>query len=102
MDEPEWATAAVLTGFTQYTPVEGRPATQDTDVRVFYSADAIYFGFHVFDAEPDEILVFLTERDRSSFGNDWVRIMLDTFNDQRQACTFFVNPYGIQTDGMWL
>lgn len=66
LDEPEWEGAAVLTGFTQYTPVEGRPATQETEVRVFYSSDAIYFGFHVFDSEPDEILVFLTERDRSS------------------------------------
>lgn len=102
LDEPEWAEAAVLTGFTQYTPIEGRAATQETEVRVFYAPDAIYFGFHMLDSEPDEILVFLTERDRSSFGNDWVRIMLDTFNDQRQAYTFFVNAYGIQTDGIWL
>lgn len=102
LDEPEWAEAAVLGGFTQYTPVEGIPATQDTEVRVFYSADAIYFGFHVFDDDPDGILAFLTERDRSSFGNDWVRVMLDTFDDQRQAYSFFVNPYGIQTDGLWL
>ncbi len=102
LDEPEWADAAVLTGFTQYTPVEGRQATQETEVRIFYASDAIYFGFHVFDSEPDKILVNLTERDRSSFANDWVRIMLDTFNDQRQAYTFFVNAYGIQTDGIWL
>lgn len=102
LDEPEWARAAVLTDFSQYTPGEGIPATQETEVRVFYTQDAIYFGIYVYDTEPDEILVHLTERDRSSFRDDWVRVMLDTFNDERQAYSFFVNPFGIQTDGMWL
>jgi hypothetical protein len=101
LDESEWGSAAVLTGFTQYTPVEGVAASQRTEVRVFYAADAIYFGIHAYDDDPDGILVHYTERDRSSFGDDWVRIMLDTFDDQRQAYAFFVNPYGIQTDGMW-
>lgn len=101
LDEPEWATAAVLTDFTQYTPVEGDVASQDTEVLVFYSPDAIYFGFRVYDTEPDEIMAHLLERDRSQ-SDDWVRIMLDTFDDQRQAYTFFVSPLGLQSDGMWL
>lgn len=101
LDEPEWETAARLIGFTQYTPVEGAVASQDTEVRVFYSSDAIYFGFRVFDSEPENILVHLMERDRSQ-SDDWVRIMLDTFNDERQAYTFFISPFGIQSDGMWL
>ncbi len=102
LDEPEWASAAILTGFTQYTPIEGAVAKEETEVRVFYSSDAIYFGFHVFDSDPENILVHLTERDQSTRVDDWVRIMLDTFDDERQAYSFFVNPYGIQTDGLWL
>ncbi len=100
LDEPEWAAAAVLTDFTQYTPVEGAPASHDTEVRVFYAPDAIYFGVHVFD-NPDDILVHLMERDRSQ-SDDWIRFMLDTFNDDRSAYTFFISPFGIQSDGMWL
>jgi len=102
LDEPEWDRAVILTGFTQYTPLEGVAASEDTEVRVFYSPDAIYFGFHVFDSNPGDILVHLTERDQSTRVDDWVRIMLDTFDDQQQAYAFFVNPYGIQTDGTWL
>jgi len=101
LSEPEWERAAILGGFTQYTPVEGAPASQQTEVRVFYSPDAIYFGFRAFDSEPGNILVHLMERDRSQ-SDDWIRIMLDTFNDDRQAYTFFVSPFGIQSDGMWL
>ncbi len=101
LDEPEWEAAARLVDFTQYTPVEGAPASQDTEVRVFYSPEAIYFGIRMFDTEPENIRVHLLERDRSQ-SDDWIRIMLDTFNDERQAYTFFISPLGIQSDGMWL
>ena len=102
MEEDEWQDAAVLQGFTQYEPVEGIPSTEDTEVRVFYSGDAIYFGVRAYDAEPKLILARLGERDRSVFGDDWIRIILDTFDDQRQGYVFYVNPLGIQTDGLWI
>ncbi|MDE2872438.1 MAG: hypothetical protein OXQ94_12230, partial [Gemmatimonadota bacterium] len=34
IDEAVWADAPVLTGFTQFDPVEGVPATQRTEARV--------------------------------------------------------------------
>ena len=102
LEEAVWAEAAVLRDFTQYEPVEGIPATEATEVRVFYSGDAIYFGVLAFDTEPDRILARLGERDRSVFGDDWARIILDTFDDQRQGYVFYVNPLGIQTDGLWI
>ncbi len=44
LDEPVWRRAARLTGFSQYQPVDGRPADEPTEVLVWYSPDAIYFG----------------------------------------------------------
>ena len=102
VDEAVWDEAAVLSDFTQYEPVEGIPASEATEVRVFYSDDAIYFGVRAYDRDPSGILARLGERDRAVFSDDWVRIMLDTFNDQRQAYVFYVNPLGIQTDGLWI
>lgn len=102
LDDPVWQEAAVLLDFTQYEPVEGVVPGEPTEVRVFYSDDAIYFGVHAYDAEPDLIVARLGERDRSAFQDDWIRIMLDTFDDQRQAYVFYLNPLGIQTDGLWL
>ncbi len=102
LDEVEWESAAALTGFTQYEPVEGLPSTEETEIRVLYSPEAIFFGIRAFDTEPDLILARLGERDRAIFGDDWVRIILDTFNDQRQGYVFYVNPLGIQTDGYWI
>jgi hypothetical protein len=102
LDEEAWTRAAVLTGFTQYEPVEGIPGEGSTEVRVFYTSDAIYFSMRAVDSEPHLILAHMGERDRSVFTDDWFRIMLDTFDDHRQAYVFYVNPLGIQTDGLWI
>jgi hypothetical protein len=102
LDEATWTQAAILTDFTQYDPVEGIPATEPTEVRVFYTSDAIYFGIRAFDSEPDLVLANLGDRDRAALVDDWVRISLDTFDDQRQAYVFYANPLGLQADGLWI
>ncbi|MEJ2538576.1 MAG: DUF5916 domain-containing protein [Gemmatimonadota bacterium] len=102
LDESAWSQASRIGDFTQYEPVEGAPPQQRTEVLLFYDSDAIYFGVRAMDTEPDRVLARLGERDRSVFSDDWVRIMLDTFNDARQAYVFYVNPLGIQTDGLWI
>jgi hypothetical protein len=44
LNESAWAHAARLTGFSQYQPVDGRPAEEPTEVLVWYAPDAIWFG----------------------------------------------------------
>src|SRR6266705_3297768 len=48
LNEAAWRDAALLTGFNEYRPVEGRAAEDSTEVRVWYSAHAIYFGVRAF------------------------------------------------------
>jgi len=76
LDEAAWARAARLTDFSQYQPVDGRSAEEPTEVLVWYSAEAIYFGIRAF------------------------QILLDTNNDRRLAYLFGVNPLGVQQDGI--
>ena len=102
LDEPVWSAAAKLTGFTQYEPIEGRPALDDTDVYVFYTSDALYVGVRAHDRAPEEMRAKLGERDRAMMTDDWIRIMLDTFDDQRQSYVFYLTPLGIQSDGIWI
>ena len=83
LDEPAWLVASVLTGFSQYEPVDQRPATDTTQVLVWYSPTGIYFGIKAFeDAGP--VNATLADRDRID-GDDYVQLLLDTFDDQRQA-----------------
>ena len=99
LDEPVWADAVRLTGFSQYEPVDGRPAEERTDVRVWYAPDAIWFGIEARDRQP--AVIRATNADRDNIDNDdHVLIFLDTFNDRRRAFFFGVNPLGVQQDGI--
>lgn len=99
MSEPAWSNAALLTGFTQYLPVDGVPAADSTEVRVMYSDDAIYFGVHAFESHG-AVITSLTERDQIQ-SSDRIRLLLDTFDDRRRAFVFGATPLGVQGDGQF-
>lgn len=97
LDEPVWRSAPVLTGFSLYSPTDGRPAPDSTEVRVWYSATALYLGVRAF--EPHGIVrATLADRDRVGT-DDNIEIHLDPFEERRRAFVFIVNPLGIQGDG---
>jgi hypothetical protein len=97
LDESFWGEAAVLTGFSQFSPTDGLPAADSTQVLVWYSPTAIHFGIRAFEAHG-AVHATLADRDRIA-ADDHVQILLSTFNDGRQATVFAVNPYGVQSDG---
>lgn len=100
LDEAVWARAAVLRDFSQYLPNDNRPADDSTTVLVWYAPDAIYFGIRAYQ-DPGSVRATLADRDKIA-GDDYVQILLDTFNDHRQALVFGVNPLGAQADGTLL
>src|SRR4029079_12484971 len=99
LDEPVWSRATRLTGFWQYQPVDGRPAEEQTEVLVWYAADAIYFGIIAHDRNPAAIRSTVADRDNID-NDDSVVIALDTFHHRRRAFFFGVNPLGVQSDGV--
>jgi hypothetical protein len=99
LDDAAWARAARLTGFSQYQPIDGRPAEERTEVLAWYSPSAVYFAIVAMDRHPGSIRATVADRDRLD-QDDTVTIFLDTFNDRRRAFFFGVNPFGIQEDGV--
>ncbi|HET9294403.1 MAG TPA: DUF5916 domain-containing protein [Gemmatimonadales bacterium] len=99
LDEPVWEQATRLTDFHQFRPADGRPAVEETEVRVWYSPTAIYFGIIAHDRDPGSVRATNADRDNIG-GEDRVVIFLDTFNDHRRAYFFGVNPLGVQADGV--
>ncbi len=99
LSEPVWASATALGGFSQYQPVDGRPAEERTEVLVWYSPTAIHFGIVAHDRQPGSIHASVSDRDNIA-NDDNVTIYLDTFNDRRRAFFFGVNPLGVQDDGV--
>lgn len=97
LDEPVWQAAARLTGFSSYLPFDGRPAPDSTEVLVWYSPSAIWFGIRAFEAHGP-VHATLAARDRID-SDDYVQLLIDPFNDRRRAFIFGVNPLGVQADG---
>src|SRR3989449_960621 len=92
-----WAGAARLTGFSQYAPNDDVPAADSTQVLIWYSATAIYFGIRAFERHGRPTMT-LANRDQI-FDDDNVQLLLGTFHDGKQALMFAVNPVGVQGDG---
>ena len=99
LDDDIWKQAVVLKDFYQINPGDNTEPSKSTEVKIGYDARHIYFAFHCYD-EPDKIRATFANRD-NVFDEDNVRILLDTFNDQRRAYVIGFNPYGTQQDGIY-
>lgn len=98
LDEDVWADAARFGGFYQYLPVDGKAISDSTVVYAWYSPTAIYFGIQAYDTNG-EVRANLADRDKI-VNDDYVYLVLDTYNDSRQAFIFGANPLGQQADGI--
>lgn len=99
LDEPAWSSAAVFKDFYQTSPGYNTEPSRPTEVYMFYDEKHLYIGFKCWD-DPDKVRATVARRD-NVFGEDNVRVWLDTFNDQRRAYILGFNPYGIQQDGIY-
>ena len=100
LDEPEWQEVFVATDFTQYWPKDGAKSSQKTDVKVLYTDKYIYVGAKMYDSSPDSIMAPLFRRDGGET-SDWFSVLIDSYNDNKTAFSFSVNPLGVQKDLMY-
>ena len=98
LDPEEWKEAVVLKDFYQFNPGDNTAPTKPTEAFLGYDSKFLYLAFYCYD-EPDKVRASVAARDQV-FGEDNVRVYLDTFNDQRKAYLLGWNPFGIQQDGI--
>jgi hypothetical protein len=98
LDDEVWKQAVVLKDFLQVNPGDNIAPSKPTEMMIGYDARTFYMAFHCYD-EPDKVRATVAKRDEV-FGEDNVRIFLDTFNDQRRAYVVGFNPLGVQQDGI--
>ncbi|MDH5590613.1 MAG: carbohydrate binding family 9 domain-containing protein, partial [Gemmatimonadota bacterium] len=96
LEDAAWASARVVTGFTQVDPEEGRPVSQPTEARILFDDEALYVGLRLFDDQP--VSTRLGRRDMDLLDADWVGVVIDSYHDHRTAYSFDVNPSGVQRD----
>jgi hypothetical protein len=98
LDNPLWETEALkIEDFVQYTPKERGIPSERTVAYLGHDEKNLYIAFRCFDSQASKIRCSITKRD-GCLEDDWVIIMLDTFNEKRRAFTFVLNPAGVQMD----
>ena len=97
MDEPEWQKALRLEIPWEVWPGDNIKAAVATEVFIMYDDSHLYAGFKAHDPDAAKIRARLSDRDRA-FQDDFVGIVVDTFNDKRRGFEFFVNALGVQMD----
>ena len=98
LDEAVWQGSTPLMDFVQAEPVEGEPATEDTEVRVLFDDTAIFIGVRLHDANPAQIVTTDTSRDAGLGDQDSFQVIFDTFQDRQNGFVFGTNASGIQYD----
>lgn len=100
LDDEVWKTAATFKDFYQTSPGDNVAPSKPTETMIGYDAKTLYIAFHCFD-EPDKVRATVAKRDDVLNGTeDSIRVLLDTFNDQRKAYVLAFNPLGVQMDGI--
>jgi len=99
LDDEAWKSAPVLKDFYQTSPGDNIAPSKPTEAMIGYDEKHLYVAFKCYD-ETDKIRATLARRD-GVFGEDNVRVYLDTYNDQRRAYVLGFNPLGIQQDGIF-
>jgi len=92
---------AVVKGFIQRAPDDGRPATQPSEAYLGYDSRALHIVFIAHDGEPRQVRARLDHRESIAPDEDQVGIYIDTFRDRRRAYRFECNPLGVQDDAIY-
>ncbi len=100
LDDDIWQTIEPTGDFLQLTPNEGALPSQQSELRVAFDENFLYFAFQFFDTEPDKIRARNLERGGPNGNDDMVWLMLDTYNDNRNAYVFETNVLGTQDDAL--
>jgi hypothetical protein len=102
LDDEVWKQAAVFTEFRQAKPNPDNAPSDRTEVRVLYDTHGLYIGIICYDAEPRKISANTMAHDAESESesDDNVKILLDSFQDKRNAYVFIINPRGARSEGL--
>ena len=101
LDDDVWALAKPITDFHQIRPGDQTPTSEDTEVRILYTEDAIYIAARMDDSEPDLIATPTLRHGQGLGPDDRLVIILDPFNTRRTGYRFETNLNGVRHDALY-
>ncbi len=93
LDEAIYTDVPSVSDFIQQEPHEGQPATEKTEIWVFFDDKNVYFSARCWDSHPERMVVNEMRRDQQNiFQNENVTVVFDAFYDRRSGVFFQTNP----------
>ena len=118
LSDSVWQSAVPFGEFRMVEPQPNSNPTEKTELRVLYDEGSLYIGVLCMDSEPDRIAANTMAHDGAGgseggpmgFGfhhggpntssDDLIRVLIDPFEDKRNAYLFYVNPLGARSEGL--
>lgn len=97
LEEAVWKSPPTFTLDYETSPDDNVAAPVKTEMWIAYDDSNVYIAARAHDPDVNSIRARLRDRD-NAYNDDFLGVALDTFNDERRAFEFFVNPYGVQMD----
>jgi len=113
-----WQSAVPFGEFRMVEPQPNSNPTEKTELRVLYDEGSLYIGVLCMDSESGRIAANTMAHDGAGgseggpmgFGfhhggpntssDDLIRVLIDPFQDKRNAYLFYVNPLGARSEGL--
>ena len=99
LDDAVYREVPPIGGFIQEEPDIDQPATEKTDVWIFFDDKNVYVSARCWDSHPERIVATEMRRDdHGVLNNDSITVTLDTFYDRRTGFFFQTNALGARRD----
>lgn len=97
--DPVYSQVPAISDFVQQEPHEGEPATESTELWIFFDDTNLYVSARCLDSEPGRTVANEMRRDGDSLNrNDNIHLVFDTFHDHRSGFAFVTNALGALGD----
>jgi hypothetical protein len=99
LDEAVWQTAQPATGFRQFSPDLNKPAIEETEVRVAYDDEYLYFAWTCFTKNANKLVTLAKYHDDDNSKDDNIDLYLDPLNNKNTCYDIMLTPANVQFDG---
>jgi len=96
-DEAAWNEATIFP-LIMHSPNFGAEPTELSEVMLGYTQEYLWVGARLFSKDPENITSTSKKRDERSRNSDQFGIVLDTYDDNENALSFFTMPTGARID----
>jgi hypothetical protein len=99
LNEEVWQTAQPATNFRQFNPELNKTAIHNTEVRVAYDNENLYFAWTCFTSCPGKLVTLAKYHDDDNSKDDNIDIYLDPLNSMNTCYDIMLSPANVQFDG---